>query len=99
SWLMMLTYLSRTRPNDPCTVVFTDPEWQAIHCYHNKSKLIPKSPPTLREITTIIARMGGYLARANDPPPGVKVLWRGLAVAQDIIDVWNVAKSIFMGNA
>ena len=26
-----------------------------------------------------IARLGGYLARANDAPPGNKVIWRGLS--------------------
>jgi hypothetical protein len=26
-----------------------------------------------------IARLGGYLARANDSPPGNKVIWRGLS--------------------
>jgi hypothetical protein len=26
-----------------------------------------------------IARLGGYLARANDPPPGNMVIWRGLS--------------------
>jgi hypothetical protein len=26
-----------------------------------------------------IARLGGYLARANDGPPGNKVIWRGLS--------------------
>ena len=31
-----------------------------------------------------IARLGGYLARANDPPPGNKVIWRGLSRLADI---------------
>ena len=33
---------------------------------------------------TKIARLGGYLARANDPPPGNTVMWRGLARLTDI---------------
>ena len=31
-----------------------------------------------------IARLGGYLARANDPPPGNTVMWRGLSRLTDI---------------
>jgi len=27
---------------------------------------------------------GGYLARANDPPPGNTVMWRGLSRLTDI---------------
>ena len=30
-----------------------------------------------------IAQLGGYLARANDPPPGNMVMWRGLARLTD----------------
>jgi hypothetical protein len=31
-----------------------------------------------------VARLGGYLARANDGPPGNLVIWRGLARRTDI---------------
>jgi hypothetical protein len=33
---------------------------------------------------TKIARMGGYLARKNDPPPGNMVMWRGITRLTDI---------------
>ena len=36
-----------------------------------------RSPPTLSSYLTRIARLGGYLARASDPPPGNTVMWRG----------------------
>jgi hypothetical protein len=39
---------------------------------------------TLTHYLTKIARLGGYLARANDPPPGNMVMWRGLARLTDI---------------
>jgi hypothetical protein len=29
-------------------------------------------------------RLGGYLARANDPPPGNTVMWRGRSRLMDI---------------
>ena len=32
-----------------------------------------------------IAKLGGYLARAKDPPPGNLVLWRGLTRLTDIL--------------
>ena len=37
-----------------------------------------KAPKTLSSYITKIARLGGYLARASDPPPGNKVIWRGM---------------------
>jgi len=33
------------------------------------------TPPTLSSYLTQIARLGGYLARASDPPPGNTVTW------------------------
>lgn len=34
---------------------------------------------TLSHYLVKVAQLGGYLARANDPPPGSMVMWRGLA--------------------
>ena len=31
-----------------------------------------------------LARLGGYLARSHDPPPGKTVVWRGLTRLTDI---------------
>ena len=41
-------------------------------------------PKTLSQYLTKIARLGGYLARASDPPPGDTVMWRGLSRLTDI---------------
>ncbi len=39
---------------------------------------------TLSHYLTKLARLGGYLARASDPPPGNIVMWRGLSRLTDI---------------
>lgn len=39
---------------------------------------------TLAHYLIKIARLGGYLARANDAPPGNTVMWRGLSRLTDI---------------
>ena len=46
----------------------------------------PGPPPDkpLAVYLTKIARLGGYLARAGDPPPGNTVMWRGLSRLTDI---------------
>ena len=39
-----------------------------------------KAPPlqkTMSYYLNKIAKLGGYLARASDPPPGNMVMWRG----------------------
>jgi hypothetical protein len=44
----------------------------------------PSSKNSLSVYLTKIARLGGYLARAHDPPPGNLVMWRGIARLTDI---------------
>src|SRR4051794_35779439 len=43
-----------------------------------------RSPPTLPSYLPRIARLGAYLARASDPPPGNTVIWRGWSRLMDI---------------
>ena len=41
-----------------------------------------------------IARLGGYLARGSDPPPGNLVMWRGLNRLTDIAFGFHLAKNV-----
>jgi hypothetical protein len=49
---------------------------------------------SLPSYITKVARLGGYLARANDPPPGNTVMWRGLARLTDIEFGFDLAKNV-----
>ena len=49
----------------------------------DKTTTIPRQK-CLSHYLTKIAQLGGYLARAHDPPPGNVVMWRGLARLTDI---------------
>jgi len=40
-----------------------------------------------------IARLGGYLDRAADPPPGTTVIWRGFSRLADLIEGARIATS------
>ncbi len=57
---------------------------------HLLDQLVPDRPgpmppsSTLTLYLTKLARLGGYLARAKDPPPGNTVMWRGLTRLSDI---------------
>ena len=51
---------------------------------------IAGEPPDTAERTVshylvAVAKLGGYLARASDPPPGNMVVWRGLTRLADIL--------------
>ena len=36
----------------------------------------------LGEAVRLVARIGGYLGRNNDPPPGHQLIWQGYAALQ-----------------
>lgn len=44
-----------------------------------------------------VAKLGGYLARANDSPPGNLVLWRGVSRLTDICLGFTV-REVLVGN-
>ncbi|MFL5158201.1 MAG: IS4 family transposase [Microvirga sp.] len=77
-----LTMLNRTAPQASPRLVLTALEIRLLdQLVKNKTS----SPaPTLAHYLTKIARLGGYLARAKDPPPGTMVMWRGLSRLTDI---------------
>ena len=73
-----LTMLSRETPDAPCTVFFTDEEWQALCIYTSKNPVPPKQQPTVSQAARMVGAIGGHLGRNGDGPPGTKSIWRGL---------------------
>jgi hypothetical protein len=55
-------------------------------------------PGTLIFYLTKLAKLGGYLARASDPPPGNMVVWRGLTRLTDIKLGAEIAGDQTVGN-
>jgi len=41
-----------------------------------------KPPSTLGDMVRIVAQIGGYLGRANDPAPGHQLMWQGYSQLQ-----------------
>jgi hypothetical protein len=84
SWrIFWMTMLNRTAPNVPPNVALTATEMRLL------DHLVPdkRDPPDRKSVSHYIikiARLGGYLARANDPAPGNIVMWRGLSRLTDI---------------
>jgi len=88
--IMHVTWLSRTSPNRPCTIYFEDMQWKALYCFLNKTRTPPNKTPPLRDVVRWIAKLGGYLGRKSDPPPGTQVMWKGLQRADDIVETVRV---------
>jgi hypothetical protein len=98
--LHWLTYVNRTDPNLPCTVVLTTTEWQALYMRIHKTSSFPETPPTVRQAVRWIAQLGGFLGRKQDGEPGVTAIWRGWQRLQDIAATWYLVKEQpkLMGN-
>lgn len=88
--LLWLTYLGRVESDLPCTVALHDFEWKALFCFLHKTQLPPETPPSLQQATRWIAQLGGFLARAADGNPGVKVLWKGWRRLNDLAQAWLI---------
>jgi len=75
--------LNRTRPDAAPTDAFTDLDQYLLDELVPNKRSVPPSP-SLSHYIVKLARLGGYLARAHDPPPGNTVIWRGLSRLTDI---------------
>lgn len=60
AWRMYwLTFMNRTHPDEPATVVLADHEWKALYCRIHKSNELPDKPPTVHQALRWVARLGG----------------------------------------
>lgn len=88
-WLCMV---NRVSPDLPAGLVFTDTEIKLLE------HLIPMKDASRRRTVgrflIRLARLGGYLARTKDPPPGNMVLWRGMTRLTDIHLGFSLAKHV-----
>ena len=78
--LQLMMLLGRESPELAAEVLFEEWEIRLLESYNRELKISPgKTPMALGVAILIVAILGGYLNRPSDPPPGAKVLWRGLA--------------------
>ena len=85
SWrVFWMTMLNRSSPNAPPAFALTETEISLLDHLVQDMPQISARRRTLSHYLTKIARLGGHLARASDPPPGYTVMWRGLSRLTDI---------------
>ena len=90
--VLWLTMVNRTSPELPAKLVFTDTEIKLLE------RLVPLKDESRRKTVgnflLRLARLGGYLNRTRDTPPGNMVLWRGMARLTDIHIGYCLAKDV-----
>jgi hypothetical protein len=93
SWrVLWLCMTNRVSPDLPARLVFTDTEIKILeHAVPMKNGSRRK---TVGSFLIRLARIGGYLDRTGDPPPGNMVLWRGMARLTDIPLGFSMARNM-----
>ena len=88
-WLCMV---NRVSPDLPASLVFTETEVKLLeHLVPMKQESRQR---TVGRFLIRLARLGGYLDRTKDPPPGNMVLWRGMARLTDIHLGFSLARIV-----
>jgi hypothetical protein len=90
-----LTMVHRTNPKTSADTVFTNTEIAILNRLAGETR--QPAPQNLAHYVLTIARLGGYLDRNSDGPPGNMVLWRGLARLTDIHIGVEISKEL-VGN-
>jgi hypothetical protein len=97
SWrVFWMTMINRADPYAPPSLALTENEQRLLdHLVPDKSK--PSNRKPISRYIIKIARLGGYLARANVPAPGNSVMWRGLSRLSDI-ELGTLSRPEIVGN-
>ena len=84
--------VNRTNPKTSANTVFTETEIAIL----NHLAGDPEQPPpkNVAHYLVAMAKLGGYLNRKNDGPPGNTVLWRGIARLTDIHLGFSLARDV-----
>ena len=99
SWrVLWLTMLNQTDPDVLPKMALTGTEIALLDQLVSDAGNRRCRPGTLAFYLTKLARLGGYLARAGDPPPGIIVIWRGLSRLTDIELGAEIGATGFVGN-
>ena len=82
--IMLMTLLGRAYPDLPAELLFSDLEIKLLQAFADtmggKKKLQPSA--CLGDAVLVVAKLGGYLNRNNDLPPGNQIMSRGFAGLQ-----------------
>jgi len=85
SWrIFWMTMINRESPSTAPNVAFTELELEILAELVTERNGCISKEDNLGQCIRKLAQLGGYVARASDPPPGNMVIWRGLTRLADI---------------
>lgn len=83
SRVLYAQYYEKEHPEEDAEEIFSAEEVRML-CLKEKKK--PPYQMTVHEAVISTAKLGGYLARKNDSPPGIKALWIGFQTLQNLVE-------------
>lgn len=91
--LLAMRNLSRAEPEEAAARVCSPDEVEVLR-WKAKDLDAPGlgDRPTVGEVVTLIARLGGHMGRKGDGPPGWLTLWRGYERLQGLVQGYLLAK-------
>lgn len=90
--IQLMTLLGREVPDLPCEVFFDQWDVKILEEIEAREGRRAKKPPfTLGQAIILVAKLGGYLARRSDPPPGAESIWKGMIRLYDRSEGYRVA--------
>lgn len=88
-----IEYLKMAARNDPqasCSKYCTQQEWVPVVTFLEKKKPEIQNPPTISEFVSMVARLGGYINKKAQGPPGSRTLWRGMKRVSAIVEAYQI---------
>ena len=97
--IMSLMRASRHQPEVAATQLLEPDECLLLEALRQQRKRAQSTDKalTMRQAVEEIGRLGGWLGRKSDAPPGIIVLWRGLENLRAQIQGFHLARQL-MGN-
>jgi hypothetical protein len=92
--ILYIVVMGRHCPDMSCECVFSKEEWQTTYVVVYRKKP-PNIPPTLNEMTRMVASLGGYANRKSAPEPGVKTMWIGLRNMQEHLKAKEAFEAVY----
>ena len=90
--ILYLSKIALSSPEESCDTIFTNEEWTALYMLTHQTNNIPEKPPNIKEAIIWLGKLGGFMARKSDQPPGTMSLWRGYEVLQESVPMLLIVR-------
>jgi len=95
-----IEYLKTAARNDPqasCSKYCSQHEWISVVTFLEKKKPDLQNPPTISEFVLMVARLGGYINKKAQGPPGSRTIWRGMKRMSAIVQAYEIFSDVRCG--